>query len=162
MKDWFAGLEQRERLTLIAGAVILVIALLWVLLIHPLYVSGGKRAERIEALRMDLQRAQQISAEIKSMARQNPALAAAADRDQSLMIVLERSARDSGLQVSQSRPMDASTVRVRFEQAPFDTLVSWMGMLATRYGIQVDIASLDKLDTPGMVDSQLTLKRPAT
>ena len=56
--------------------------------------------------------------------------------------------------------MDNSTVRVTFESAPFDSLVMWMGILQSQYGIQVDVASLDRLDTPGMVDAQLTVKRP--
>ncbi|MBT8135462.1 MAG: type II secretion system protein M [Gammaproteobacteria bacterium] len=158
MKEWFAGLEQREQITLLAGAVVLVLALLWVLLINPLYISAGARVGQIESLRADVIRARQLSAEIASLRKTGAS--PLPDANQSLMLILERTARDSGLQVNQSRPLDESTVRVRFEAAPFEALVNWMGLLAQRYSIQIDIASLNKLDSPGLVDAQLTLKRP--
>ncbi|MDH3589107.1 MAG: type II secretion system protein M [Gammaproteobacteria bacterium] len=159
MKEWFEGLEQRERLTLIAGGIILLLALVWVLLINPLFVSAGDRAEQINSLRGDVIRARDLSAEIAGLRKGGARAYTRGDSDQSLMIILERTARESGLQVNQSRPMDASTVRVRFESAPFDSLVQWMGILASRYAIQIDIASLDRLDVQGMVNAQLTLKR---
>lgn len=161
MKDWWDGLEGRERVILAIGAAVLVIAVLWVALIHPLFIAGGQRAERVQQLRGDLARARSLGAEIQALTASGGGSTAVTGREQSLMIVLERTARDSGLQVNQSRPMDAETVRVRFESAPFDILVQWIGQLATRYGVQADIVSIDQLDSPGMVDAQITLKRPS-
>lgn len=160
MKEWFDGLEPRERLILSVGAVFLALVLAWVLLIHPLYVASGERAERVAQLRADLARATALGVEIRTLGSAGPTRTAPGAANQSLMILLERSAREAGLQVNQSRPLDTTTVRVRFEAAPFDTLVRWMGTLANRYGVQADVVSLDQLDAPGMVDAQITLKRP--
>lgn len=161
MKDWFDGLEPRERLTLIVGAAFLSLVLIWVLLIHPLYKSGAQRAERVAQLRTDLSRALTLGAEIRSLAAAGGTQASQSGQNQTLLIVLERTARESGLTVNRSQPMDASTVRVRFESAPFDNLVRWMGLLASRYGVEADVVSLDQLEVPGMVDAQITLKRPS-
>lgn len=160
MKEWFDSLEPRERVTLILGATFLVAVLAWVLLIHPLYVSGGQRAERVAQLRADLSRARELGAEIRALANTGSGQQATSGQNQTLLIVLERTARESGLTVNRSQPLDASTVRVRFESAAFDSLVRWMGVLATRYGVQADVVSLDQLEMPGMVDAQITLKRP--
>ncbi|MDH3647572.1 MAG: type II secretion system protein M [Gammaproteobacteria bacterium] len=157
MKDWFLGLESGERLTLITGAVILALVLVWILLINPLYISAGARGGQINSARDNVARARQLSVEIATL--RNTGNAAANPQD-TLMITLERTARQSGLQVNQSRPIDKTTVRVRFESAPFDALVQWMGLLERNHGIHIEIASLDRLDVPGMVDAQLTLKRP--
>lgn len=161
MKDWFDNLEPRERLLVALAAVVVTLALAWLLLIHPLYVAGSQRAERVAQLRSDLARANTLGAEIRALAASGGPRVTQADANQSLMILLERSAREAGLQVNQSRPLDTATVRVRFESAPFDTLVRWLGTLASRYGVQADVVSLDKLGAPGMVDAQITLKRPA-
>lgn len=157
MKDWFESLESREKLTLVIGAVILGLALTWVLLIDPLYSSAGNRLSRIVNLQEDVSRARQLRSEIKQLKESGGARSSS---DQSMIITLERTARESGLQVNTSRPMDATTVRVSFEAAPFQALVNWMAVLERQHGIRVDIASLDRLDVPGMVDAQLTVKRP--
>lgn len=157
MKDWFDGLEPRERLTLIAGGVILGLTLVWVLLISPLYVSAGARATQVSELKDDVNRARQLRQVILQQSNNGPGSSAS---DQPLMITLERTARELGLQVEATRPMDPATVRITFESAPFDVLVRWMGVLESQHGLQIDMASLDNLDIPGMVDAQLTVKRP--
>ncbi|NNF67391.1 MAG: hypothetical protein HKM98_07765 [Gammaproteobacteria bacterium] len=157
MKEWFDGLESRERITLLGGGIFLGLVLLWVLLISPLYVSAGARSDQLENARQSVLRARQLSAEIDMLQSQGNRPVAS---NETMLITLERTARESGLQVNQSRPIDASTVRVRFESASFDKLVQWMGVLEQRYSIQIEIASLDRLDIPGLVDAQLTLKRP--
>ncbi|MBT8130800.1 MAG: type II secretion system protein M [Gammaproteobacteria bacterium] len=157
MREWFEGLESRERMTLLGGGIFLGLVLLWVLLINPLYVSAGARSDQLESARQSVLRARQLSAEIDMLQSQGNRPVAS---NETMLITLERTARESGLQVNQSRPIDASTVRVRFESASFDKLVQWMGVLEQRYSIQIEIASLDRLDIPGLVDAQLTLKRP--
>lgn len=156
MKEWLDSLEPRERLTLLAGAVILGLTLVWVLLISPLYISAGDRATQFSELQRDISRARELRSQIQRAGNGG----SRPQTSQPLMITLERSAREFGLQVDRSRPMDAATVRVNFESAPFDTLVQWMGVLQSRHGLLIDIASLDRLDTAGMVDAQLTVKRP--
>ncbi len=162
MKDWFDNLEARERLTLLIGGAVLLLALAWVLLINPLFVSAGDRAEKIDALRADVARARVLGAEIAAL-KQSGARPTGAGQGggQSLLVIVEQTSRSAGLQVNETRPLDGSdAIRVRFRSASFDSLVRWMGQLSARYAIEIDIASLDRLDTEGMVDAQLTLKRP--
>ncbi len=161
MKEWFESLEPRERLTLMIGAIALVLALLWTQLVYPLYSSASQRQEQITQLRADLLRATELNAEIAALGQISGA-GTVAGRDLPLMIVLERSAGDAGLQLDQSRPTDETTVRVRLESASFDSLISWMAILSSRYGVDVSVASIDRKDgAPGTVDAQITLTRPA-
>ena len=51
MKDWFFGLEPRERLFVGVGAVAVAIAIIWGLLLSPLYGASATTASRIEAKR---------------------------------------------------------------------------------------------------------------
>ncbi|MDH3768721.1 MAG: type II secretion system protein M, partial [Gammaproteobacteria bacterium] len=67
MKDWFLGLESGERLTLITGAVILALVLVWILLINPLYISAGARGGQINSARDNVARARQLSVEIATL-----------------------------------------------------------------------------------------------
>lgn len=161
LKDWFESLEPRERLTLLAGAGLLTLILLWVVLVGPLYAAADKRKEQLTTMQANLIRASELSAEISSHGATGPARSVQG-QNQSLMIVLERSARGAGLQINRSQPVDADSVRVRFENAPFDSVVRWLAQLASSYSVQVDTASMERRDTPGMIDAQLTLKRSAT
>ena len=47
---------------------------------------------------------------------------------------------------------------MRFEQAPFDTLVDWLGQLGERYGVHAESASIDAGKAVGTVDATLVLR----
>ncbi|NND60219.1 MAG: type II secretion system protein M [Gammaproteobacteria bacterium] len=162
MKEWFDSLEEREKYTLAGGAVFLLVVALWLLIINPLYSGTTENRQRIDQLRTDLARATVLNAEIKAQQQSGGGQPRAQAGNQSLMILLQRSATSAGLEVNRSRPLDENTVRVQFEGAAFDALVGWMAAMVSRYGVSVDIASVERTNTPGMVDAQLTIKRPAT
>jgi general secretion pathway protein M len=150
----FQRLSERERRLLIVGAVVAVlIVILGVVL--PLQRSVSTAAHRIERKRDDL-------AWLRSMAPRFGALAVSTPQPlhESLVVVIDRTARDSGLGKSLvgSQPSGNGGLNVHFEQVPFDGLVSWLSQLSDRYGIHAESATVDAASTPGVVNATLLLR----
>jgi general secretion pathway protein M len=54
---------------------------------------------------------------------------------------------------------DGSTgVRVWLEDASFDSVVGWLGVMASRYGVDVDTASMERAATTGRINARLSLQ----
>ncbi len=157
MRDWFDNLARREQIMVAAGAVVVVIALFYLLVWSPLS-SGNER------LRDSVQAKQDTLAELARWeGRVTPP---SGDRSnarggQSLVIVVSQSA--SGFQLAgalkSSQPVNANSIRVQMENASFDTLVSWLGELHQRHGLSVRSASFTRTGQSGRVNSTLTLER---
>jgi type II secretory pathway component PulM len=51
---------------------------------------------------------------------------------------------------------------LRFENAPFDSLVTWLAGLQMQHGMTVTSANIDVAAEAGRVNCNLTLDRPGT
>lgn len=159
MKDWFFGLEPRERLFVSVGAVALLVAVLWGLLINPLYSAAATTANRIEAKRDTVTFLRGAAAELAGAVNRP-----AARRDlagQSLVVIVDRSARQAGLgaALTTNQPIGDDGIRVRLENASFDALARWLGALSTGSGLAIESASFDRTQDPGRVNASVTLRQ---
>jgi general secretion pathway protein M len=159
MKDWFFGLEQRERLMATAGAVLLAILLLWGLVLGPLYGASAASANRIEAKRNTLVFLRAAAAELAGSAdlpAGRPDLAG-----QSLVVVVDRSAREAGLgrALTRNQPVGEDGIRVRLEDAPFDSVARWLAALDATSGLAIESASFDRSPDEGRVNASLVLRQ---
>ncbi|MFN2360656.1 MAG: type II secretion system protein GspM [Marinobacter sp.] len=75
-----------------------------------------------------------------------------------LMSLVTRSASDAGLSLQRFEPSGDNAIRVWLDGAPFKEVASWLEQLNTGHGVQIDQASMDRRDDPGMVSVRLTLK----
>ena len=85
-----------------------------------------------------------------------------ADRNQSLVVIIDNSLRERGLynSLQRSQPTTSNGIRVEFENVAFDDLVLWLGDLNTRYDLQLQSGSFSNPgDSEGRVNSTLTLER---
>lgn len=160
MKEWFQGLQQQEKMTIISGGVVLAIMLFYVAIWEPLH-------DGVDALKKDV-------------ARQGPLLEwmkqAAADADrlkkkggttraktgQSLLSLIDSSAKRSGLgnALKRVKPDGNDKVRVWLEDASFNKSIKWIEELDKTYAIQVSTLVVDRKETPGMVDSRIVFIGP--
>jgi general secretion pathway protein M len=159
MKEWFFGLEQRERLAVAVGAVLLAVFLAWGLLLSPLYGASAATANRIEAKRNTLAFLRDAAAEIAATAHLpagRPDLAG-----QSLVVIVDRSARDAGLggALTRNQPVGEDGIRVRLENAPFDSVARWLAALDASAGLAIESASFDRSPDEGRVNASLVLRQ---
>ncbi|MBL3556969.1 MULTISPECIES: type II secretion system protein GspM [Marinobacter] len=74
-----------------------------------------------------------------------------------LMSLVTRSAGEAGLSLQRFEPSGDSAIRVWLDGAPFTEVASWLEQLNTGHGVQIDQASMDRQNDPGMVSVRLTL-----
>ncbi|MFO7995491.1 MAG: type II secretion system protein M [Marinobacter sp.] len=74
-----------------------------------------------------------------------------------LMSLVTRSAGEAGLSLQRFEPSGDDSIRVWLEGAPFSEVASWLEQLNTGHGVEIDQASMDRQNDPGMVSVRLTL-----
>ena len=156
MRTWFDSLEQRERLVLSAGAVLVVLIVAWAVIWAPLRSGAAELddsvAEKHEML-ATLQRARALGDPAP------PGVAAAAT--QSLVLLVDQTHRAHGLTgtLSRNQPDGTDGIRVTFQAASFDSLVNWLVALQRSYGVAVESANFDGTREAGLVGATLVLRR---
>jgi len=149
---WFEALPERDRRIAQVGAVLAAV-LLVVGLLLPLDRSVAQLHERLAKKRNDLAWMQGVAPELAA-SPQPPSAAG-----ESLLVIVDRSARESGLagSLAGSEPAGPGGLSLRLQKAPFDTLIAWLARLAQQNGIRVDSASIDSAGSPGLVNAAVVL-----
>lgn len=158
MKDWFSQLQSREQWMVGVGAVFVVLALFYALVWQPLGANSLRLEKDIAADRITMK-------ELRSVQGRITAPGGSSDRgtaDKALVLLISQTVGrfnlNSALQSSQPSSNNA-TITVRFENAAFDALVSWMADLQTQQGLNVQSGSFSKTSVSGRVNATLTLGR---
>jgi general secretion pathway protein M len=146
--------ERERRLVTIGGAVAVVLLILGVVL--PMDNSVSKAESRIGQKQADLTWMQTVGPEL---AQAGP-VAQKPSSQESLLVVVDRAARESGLgnSLTNSEPSGPGRLRVRLEKAQFDILVGWLARLSEQHGIGVESATVDSAGAPGLVNAGLVLQ----
>jgi general secretion pathway protein M len=150
--DSLANLSVREKRMVTVGVIAAAALLIFGILI-PLDRSVAHAQQRLAKKRADLSWMQGAAQEVANAA---PPPAASGE---SLLVIIDRSAREAGLasSLAGSEPGAAGSLSVRLEKAPFDTLVAWLARLAQQNGVSVDSATIEKSSGPGLVNANIVL-----
>jgi general secretion pathway protein M len=160
MKNWFYGLEDRERLVVAVGACIVALALIYGFVWTPL----DKKHRETQASVVNWQRSLAELQPLKGVVSDTRSASTSATRSQqSPIIIVDQTLRGRGLEQfrKRSQPTSSNGIRVEFEDVAFDELVLWLGDLAEQYGMIVQSGSLaaGNRSGPGRVNAALTLER---
>lgn len=157
MKAWFESLQQREQLLVSVAAIVIVICGFYVFVYEPI-IDGHAEADRRVAskLRM-IADADRVLAERGGQS----VTTVASGAPDSLTLVIANTANTNGLGSAyrSSSPTANDGIRVNFENAAFDDLVRWLGVLANAHGLTVDSARITDRRESGRVDASFTLQR---
>jgi general secretion pathway protein M len=148
------SLSERDRRTLLVGGGVALLLLLYVIIQLDSSVSSAHK--RILKKQTDLTWMRSVAPEI---AANGGLRAAPGGGGQSLLVIVDRSARESGLAsaLAGSEPAGPGGLSVRLQKAPFDTLISWLARLGQQNGIRVDTASIESAGSPGLVNAAIVL-----
>jgi general secretion pathway protein M len=154
MKFSLDTMSPRERRMVLICSIVAALVLVFGILL-PLDHSVSQARTRIGQKQADLLWMRNVT----PMLLANSA-AQGSTNGESLIVIVDRSARESGLgnSLAGSEPAGPNGLRVRLEKAPFDSIVGWLARLAQQNGIRVDGASIDTAGTPGLVNASLTLQ----
>ena len=165
MRSWWLTLNARERFLLIAGSVIVLLLLGYVLLWQPLQRQVADLQQQVEFQRDQLQWMQQAAAEIKRLQMRGNSRALASQRatNLSLSTLIDQSAQQAGLAQALKRvePQQNGNLNVRLEAVEFDGLLRWLHGLYQQHGVVIVNAVLNRQTVSGQVNVRLILQQVA-
>lgn len=154
--EWLQARSGRERRVLAGGAA-LALVLLVLVIVLPLGRAVTGATARIEAKHADLAWMRGVAAELAAAGPASPAHAAG---QESLVVLVDRTAREAGLgeSLTSSQPSGAGGLRVRLERASFDSMLAWFARLADQHGVRVEAADVEAAGEPGRVTANVVLR----
>lgn len=157
MKEWYAGLQPRERLIVQAGAIALALLLFYATVWDPLTGGARAKAEAVSAEQKQLSWMRQAAEDVKRLRPESEQIAAQLPAGQSLLGVIDQTAKAAGLGAALKRvkPEGDNKVSVWMEDAAFDDVVRWLENLHRSYGVEVDNITVDKKNVAGKVDARI-------
>jgi len=160
LKDWFYSLKPRERMIVAGGGVLVLLVAIYMLGLAPFYRTLNVRTERVAHKEADLAWMRSVAGELQVLGANQPA---AGPTGESLVVLIDRSARECGLgsSLTGQTPNGDTGIRVRLESAAFDVLITCLGNLQRMHSVSVESATFDRTAKPGVVNASLVLNRPA-
>jgi len=157
MREWFLGLQPRERHILMVGAAAAVVIVIWGFVWLPISRGSQELRDAVADKRLllsDLRRAEALGASGGASRAVNSA-------SESLVVLIDSTSKSAGLAaaVTRTRPDGPDGISVSFQNAPFDGLLTWLVSLESEYGVSVETASFNGAREQGLVSGQLFLRR---
>ncbi len=154
IKEWFYGLQPRERWILAGGALAFVVIVLWGFILRPLNAEMARLETAVDAK-------QRLLIDVARIEGREPSRVASnrLGGDQTLQVIIDSTARSHGLNPTRPRANGPSGVDVSFQGASADALAAWLVVLDGTYGVDVETASFTVTRQPGLVNGQLLLRR---
>jgi general secretion pathway protein M len=155
IRQWLDGLAPRERNLVYAAAALLGIAVVYFAIVLPVTSAARHRDARIVQKTSDLAWMRQVAPQVLAAAASGSGIAG----DESLVVLVDRTARESGIgsSIRDQTPAGQNGLQLRLEGAPFDLLMAWLANLQQQYGVRVDGAIIGATSAPGLVNANLTL-----
>ena len=153
MKEWFAGLNQREQLSLVALGFALVLYLLYRGAWAPLESRREQLAVQNEGVAQSLQRVDAMVSEIMRLRDGG----AASTSQRNLTALVNQSTSRRGLQVSRLQPNSRGDIQVRLEGADFDELLAWLDEIENREGLLVTEVAITQAGAAGRVNATIRI-----
>jgi general secretion pathway protein M len=158
MKQWFAGLNNRERRIVSGGAIVLLIILVYLLIWEPLSSRHAELQKSVQAQRNTYAWMQQAAHEIRQLSGK---AASIKKQSGSMLGTINNTAKPvlRGAILKRVEEDRQQGVRVWIEQVAFDDLIRWLGQIQQQYGIRVSSLVSERHAKPGRVNVRLILQR---
>ena len=159
MKQWWLSKTPQEHLAMVIGASAVLILLIYLAVWRPFEQDLEKKALLVKSQESTLQWMQDNSDLIKRLrSRQG---AKGAGTNEALLTLVDRTAKKIQLrqQIQRIKPQGDKAVQLWVEQAPFDTLIRWLGQLTQDYALEIESLNIDRQENPGLVNARVVLQR---
>jgi general secretion pathway protein M len=153
--NWYTTLSPRDQRVVQIGGVVVALTLVTGLLL-PLHRNVSESTARLQQQQEDLEWMRSV-APLLAAAGSGPAAVATPE---SLVVLIDRSARESGLAKSMTgaQPATNGSMRVQLEQADFNLLAGWISRLSSQHGVRVESATITGSNNRGIVNATVQLR----
>lgn len=161
LQHWYHSLQQRERVMVLATAVVVVITIFYLAIWEPLHKGLDNAEQEYQSNLNNLQWMQQAAAEVRALKPANGRVRNTAS-NQPVTLIVEQAANNSAIKSNISKLESASNdgARVVLNAASFDQMLVWLNTLEQSHGIPVASANIERNDKPGTVNARLSFNKP--
>jgi general secretion pathway protein M len=156
LTSWYGRQSPRDQRILRIGAVAVALILLLGIFL-PLQRSLVQARAHLKQQQEDLEWMKRMA---PTLAAAGPGTPVAQNSGESLVVLIDRTARESGLvkALTNSQPAGNGAMRVQFNSADFNLLLGWLHRLTTQQGLHVEDASVTSGGNPGIVNASVQLR----
>lgn len=161
LQHWYHSLQQRERVMVLATAVVVVITIFYIAIWEPLHKGLDSAEQEYQSNLSNLQWMQQAAAEVRALKPSSSRVRNTAS-NQPVTLIVEQAANNSAIKNNISKLESASNdgARVVLNAASFDQMLVWLNTLEQSHGIPVASANIERSDKPGTVNARLSFNKP--
>ena len=158
IKYWFLSLNKREKVILISGLSLSIVIISWFLILKPIkdnIIESNISIENNYSTIILLNQLQDLPIiEINKEVFEQI--------NQSLVLLVDETHRLYNLDgtLIRNQPESDDRIRLTFENASFNSLISWLFYLNDRYGVIIESITLDNNQQDGLVNSNLLISKP--
>lgn len=153
MKQWFAGLTQREQLSLLIMGLAVALYLVFVIFISPLSQARDRMELQNRGVAQSLQRVDVLVSQILHLRETGNGSTA----NRNMTSLVNQTTSRYQLQVNRLQPNSRGELQVRLENAVFDDLVAWLHQVEYKEGLRVLETSITQAGTVGRVNATIRL-----
>ncbi|MBT3045641.1 MAG: type II secretion system protein M [Candidatus Thiodiazotropha sp.] len=159
MKEWWQSKTPQEHMAMIIGAVAVLLLLVYLLMWRPFTQALEKKALLVESQQITLNWMQDNLDLVRSLRSQQRGKGAGSN--EALLTLVDRTAKRIQLrqQIQRIKPQGDNAVQLWIEEAPFDTIMKWLGQLTLTHAIEIDSLTIDRQEKQGLVNARLVLQR---
>lgn len=160
MKQWWLARSPQDKLALMITSSAVLLLLLYLMLWLPFQQQVEKQRSLVDSQRSTLKWMQEGAAEIKRL-KQQQVSSNRPSNGEALLTLVDRTANTNQLRqfIQRLKPEGGVAVQIWVEQAPFDSLIKWLGLLVNQHGILLESVSIERQEKPGLINARLNLQR---
>jgi len=157
LKQRFMALQPRERMIVSIGGAAVLVFVIYAAALSPFYKAVADRTTHVTQKQQDLAWMQSMAPQLRALGVSRPV----SNPNESLVVVIASTAGRANIAsaITGQTPTGNTSVRVRFDGVAFDSLVTWLGILHSEFGIDVDSVDITHGPQPGQVNAGLSLTR---
>ena len=157
---WFDGLDQREQTMVSIAGVLVVITLIYLILWEPLQQDLRSEREKLASNGSTIGWMKQAAQEARTL-RASGSRTSIRNANAPVSLSIEQTVATSGLKdkLNKLESSGKDSARVKLENAPFNQVIVWLNTLEKNFGIATSSISIERTDSPGLINARLNLSR---
>lgn len=153
MKEWFAGLNQREQMSVLVLGLVVALYLLYMLVWSPLNDLRDDMARQNRGVAGALKRVDALASEVIQLRQDG----GTRTPRRNLTALVNQSTAQYALEVSRLQPNSSGELQVRLEGAAFDDLIAWLHQLEFGHSLLLREVSITQSGATGRVNATVRI-----
>lgn len=153
MREWFAALNQREQMSVMALVVAVLLYVLFQFVWAPLAEKRASLAMQNVAVAESLVRVDAMVSELQQLKESG----ASVGNKRNLTSLINQSTKRLKLPVNRLQPNSRGEIQVRLENAAFDDILKWLHEMEYREGLLVREVSITQAGATGRVNATVRM-----